>query len=150
MGETIHAANRNENITIFFVNNAVYGMTGGQMAPTTLPGQKTVTTPCGRSAAEGSGQPIRMCELLNTLDGPYHIERVALSGAQGVIKTRRAIRTAFEAQMANKGYTFIEVLSPCPIHQHLEPAAAIKFVGEEMTRYFPLGVFRKEGVPVHA
>jgi 2-oxoglutarate/2-oxoacid ferredoxin oxidoreductase subunit beta len=148
MAETVHAANRGENITVIFVNNAVYGMTGGQMAPTTLPGQRTSTTPDGR-AAQQAGTPIRMCELLNTLDLPYYIERVALSDAQGVMKARRAIRTAFESQVQGHGYSFVEILSPCPIYQRLSPVEAMQFVGQQMTSYFPVRVFRKEGKIVH-
>lgn len=147
--ETIHAANRGENITIIFVNNTVYGMTGGQMAPTTLVNQKTPTCPKGRDPAT-MGHPIRMCELLNTLDQPYHIERVALDSVKGVLKTKRALLTAFKAQMNEKGYTFIEILSPCPTYFRLSPADSFRFVGKEMTSRFPVRIFRKEGVPVHA
>lgn len=149
LGETIHAANRGENISVIFVNNAVYGMTGGQMAPTTLIGQKTATSPAGRDLAT-MGQPMRMCELLSTLDQPYYIERVALSGVAGVRAARRAIATAFQAQIDNRGYSFVEVLSPCPIYQRCTPTEALAFVGEQMAGYFPVRVFRKEGQPVHA
>jgi len=142
--ETVHAANRGENITVVFVNNAVYGMTGGQMAPTTLVGQKTTTSPHGRDP-DTMGPPIRMCELLNTLGKPYHIERVAIDGPSGVRKVRKAIKTAFEAQAQGKGYSFIEVLSPCPTYQRLSPVEALKFVGERMAAYFPVRAFRKEG-----
>jgi 2-oxoglutarate ferredoxin oxidoreductase subunit beta len=147
--ETIHAANRGENITVIFVNNTVYGMTGGQMAPTTLVGQKTATSPDGRNTAT-MGPPLRMCEMLNTLDLPYHIERVALDGPEGVRRTRRAILTAFQAQMDNRGYTFVEVLSPCPTYQHLSPSEAMQFVREKMVPVFPVRVFRKEGVTADA
>ena len=147
--ETIHTANRGENITVIFVNNAVYGMTGGQMAPTTLPGQKTATSPNGRDV-DTMGQPVRMCELLNTLAKPWYIERVAIDGPKGVRNAKRAIRCAFEAQVENKGYSFVEVLSPCPIYQHLSPPEALQFVGKEMTRYFPLGIFREEGKVIDA
>ena len=142
--ETVHAANRGENITVVFVNNAVYGMTGGQMAPTTLVGQKTTTSPAGRDA-DTMGPPIRMCELINTLVKPYHVERVAIDGPAGIRKTRKALKTAFEAQVHGKGYSFIEVLSPCPTYQRLSPVEALKFVGEQMAAYFPVRAFRKEG-----
>ena len=149
MAETMHAANRGENITIVFINNAVYGMTGGQMAPTTLPGQKTATTPQGRDTND-SGPPIRMCELINCLDLPYHIERVALDGPAGVRATRRALTAAFRAQVEGKGYSFVEILSPCPTYQRVSPADALKFVGEAMAAYFPVRAFRKEGRIVDA
>jgi len=147
--ETIHAANRGEHITVIFVNNAVYGMTGGQMAPTTLVGQKTATSPEGRDPAS-MGPPIRVCELLNTLDSPYYIERVAIDSPEGVRKARRAVRKAFQAQFDGKGYTFVEVLAPCPIYQRLSPVDALTFVGEEMTRIFPVRVFREGGKVVDA
>jgi 2-oxoglutarate ferredoxin oxidoreductase subunit beta len=149
MAETIHAANRGENITIIFLNNAVYGMTGGQMAPTTLVGQKTATSPAGRDAAT-MGPPIRMCELLNTLDSPYYIERVAIDGPAGVRKTKKAIWTAFDAQVRGKGYTFVEILSPCPVYQRRSPVDALKFVGAQMASQFPVRVFRREGSIVNA
>lgn len=142
--ETIHAANRGELITVVFINNTVYGMTGGQMAPTTLLDQQTTTSPQGRKA-QTMGAPIRMCELLNTLEAPWHIERVALDGPAGVRRTRRALRTAFEAQLQQRGYTFVEILSPCPVYQRLTPIEALRFVGETMSAYFPVKVFRKEG-----
>jgi 2-oxoglutarate ferredoxin oxidoreductase subunit beta len=149
MAETIHTANRGENISVIFVNNSVYGMTGGQMAPTTLVGQKTATTPCGRSTAE-AGPPIRVCELLNTLDQPYYIERVAIDGPAGIRKVRAAIRTAFVTQLENKGYSFVEILSPCPIYQRLTPVEAFEFVGTQMAAAFPVRMFRKEGRPADA
>jgi len=142
--ETIHAANRGENITVVFINNAVYGMTGGQMAPTTLAGQKTSTTPSGRDVGE-AGPPIRMCELLNTLDKPYHIERVALDGPAGVRKARTALMTAFRAQVENKGYCFVEILAACPIYQRVTPLEAMTFIREQMEPCFPTRVFRSEG-----
>ena len=143
MAETIHAANRGENITVVFVNNTVYGMTGGQMAPTTLAGQRTSTTPGGRDTAAGG--PIRICELLNALDGPWHIERVALDGPAGVRRTRKALTTAFQAQIDGKGYSLIEILSPCPIHMHLSPEDAMRLVKEQLIPIFPVKVFRQEG-----
>jgi 2-oxoglutarate ferredoxin oxidoreductase subunit beta len=149
MAETIHAANRGEALTVVFVNNSVYGMTGGQMAPTTLVGQKTPTSPEGRDP-QTMGPPIRMCELLNTLDRPYHIERVALDGPAGVRKAKAAIRAAFEAQTAHGGYGFVEILSACPVYQRKSPVEAMRFVGEEMAAQFPVAVFRRDGKAVHA
>lgn len=144
MAETVHAANRGEAVTVIFVNNSVYGMTGGQMAPTTLVGQRTSTcaTAQGREPA-GMGPPIRMCELLDTLDLPLHIERTALDGPAGVVKTRRAIMAALRAQVDHQGYGFVEILSPCPIYQRLTPQEALNFVGREMTQTFPVRCFRK-------
>jgi 2-oxoglutarate ferredoxin oxidoreductase subunit beta len=147
--ETIHAANRGENITVVFMNNAVYGMTGGQMAPTTLIGQKTATSPHGRDA-NTMGPPLRVCEILNTLEKPYHIERVAIDGPEGVRRTKKALMSAFRAQVEGKGYGFVEILSPCPIYQRLSPVDALKFVGEKMASYFPVRVFRQGGKIVNA
>jgi 2-oxoglutarate ferredoxin oxidoreductase subunit beta len=147
MAETVHAANRGENITIIFVNNSVYGMTGGQMAPTTLVGQRTATCPTGRDVGT-MGPPIRMCELMNTLERPYYIERVALDGAAGVRKARRAIRTAFQAQLEGKGYSFVELLSSCPVCLRVSPSDGLKFVREQMAPVFPCRLFRKDGKPV--
>lgn len=149
MAETVHAANRGEPIAVFFVNNAVYGMTGGQMAPTTLVGQKTVTSPDGRDLRT-MGPPIRMCELLNTLDRPYYIERVALDGVAGVRRTRRALHRALAAQVENRGYCFVEILAPCPTYQRCSPVEALRFVGREMALQFPVHVFREEGRIVEA
>ena len=142
--ETIHTANRGENITVIFINNAVYGMTGGQMAPTTLPDQKTATSPLGRDVAT-MGPPIRMCELLNTLDKPYYIERVAIDGPSGVVSTKNAIRESFTAQVDGMGYSFVEILSPCPVYQRVSPVDSLKFVSEQMATYFPVRVFRRKG-----
>src|SRR3989338_6516379 len=138
--ETIHAANRGENFTIIFVNNAVYGMTGGQMAPTTMLGQKTTTTPFGRKAKE-EGNPLRVCELLATLDGPVYIERVAVNNPKNVIKAKAAIKKAFQYQLEGKGFTFVEVLSMCPTNWKMSAPESLKFV-EKMQEYFPLGVFK--------
>jgi len=144
MAETIHAANRGENITVVFVNNSVYGMTGGQMAPTTLTGQKTITTPSGRDTSL-AGPPIDVCKLINALDSPWHIERVALDSPAGVRRTRKALMTAFKGQMEGKGYSLVEILSPCPVHIHKTPVEALSFLKERMIPAFPLGIFRKEG-----
>jgi len=149
MAETIHAANRGEHIAVFFINNAVYGMTGGQMAPTTMKGQRTATSPQGRDA-ETMGPPIRMCELLNTLEQPYYIERVAIDGPAGVRKARKAVFTALQCQVEKKGYSFVEILSPCPTYQRLSPVDSLDFVKERMEQVFPLGTFRKNGEVVNA
>ncbi len=149
LAETVHAANRGENITVIFVNNTVYGMTGGQMAPTTLPGQTTATSPCGRQT-DTMGYHLRMCELLNTLDAPYYIERVALDGVRGVQRMEQALATAFTAQIQGKGYSFVEVLSPCPTYFRRSAADSLRFVGEQMRAAFPVRVFRKEGIVQNA
>jgi 2-oxoisovalerate ferredoxin oxidoreductase beta subunit len=141
--ETVHAANRGENITVFFVNNAIYGMTGGQMAPTTMIGQKTTTTPLGR-ISDVHGNPIRMAELLATLPAPTYIERVAIGNSKHVMKTRKAIRKALKIQMEGRGYSFVEILSPCPTGWKLDPPNAREWMLEEMTKVFPLGVFKDQ------
>jgi 2-oxoglutarate ferredoxin oxidoreductase subunit beta len=139
--EIIHAANRGENITVIFVNNAVYGMTGGQMAPTTILGQKTATTPEGRSARNDGG-PIRVCEMLSTLDGPSYITRVTIDKPAAVRKAKQAIITAFGRQLEGKGFSLVEVLSPCPTYWRLPPAEAMAHIGDWMVKTFPLGVFK--------
>ncbi|MBI2438298.1 MAG: 2-oxoglutarate oxidoreductase [Lentisphaerae bacterium] len=149
LAETIHTANRGEHITVVFINNTVYGMTGGQMAPTTLVGQVTATSPAGRQSATMGG-PIRMCELLNTLDSPYYIERVALDSHEGVLATKKALLRAFQVQVAGKGYSFVEILSACPTYFRRSPLKSWEFVGREMAKQFPVRIFRKEGVPLHA
>jgi 2-oxoglutarate ferredoxin oxidoreductase subunit beta len=144
--ETVHAAARGEKITTIFVNNAVYGMTGGQMAPTTLIGQKTTTTPDGRSA-EKAGYPIRVCEMLATLEGAAYVARVSVSSPKNVVQAKRAIKKAFETQIKGLGYSIVEVLSQCPTNWHMTPAESVKWVDEKMAPYFPLGEFKspKEG-----
>jgi 2-oxoglutarate ferredoxin oxidoreductase subunit beta len=139
--ETIHAANRGENITVVYVNNAIYGMTGGQMAPTSLAGQKTKTSPYGRNPAE-AGLPIRACELLVTLERPVFIERCAVHTVKNVLKTKKAIRKALDNQVNGRGYSFVEVLSMCPTNWGLEPPQAADWVEEAMIPVFPLGNFR--------
>ena len=139
--ETVHAANRGENLTVIFINNAVYGMTGGQMAPTTLAGQKTKTSPLGRDPAL-AGQPIRACELLNTLEAPVFIERCAVNNVKNVLRTKKAIRKALENQIAGRGYSFVEVLSMCPTNWGMDPVAAASWVDTDMVPYFPLGNIR--------
>lgn len=138
--ETIHSANRGENFTIIFVNNAIYGMTGGQMAPTTMLGQKTTTTPLGRKE-ETEGGPLKVCELLKTLDGPAYIERVAVNSPKNIIKAKAAIKKAFQYQEAKKGFTFVEVLSMCPTNWKISPIESLKYV-DKMMEFFPLGIFK--------
>ncbi len=138
--ETIHTANRGENITVIFINNAIYGMTGGQMAPTTLPNQITTTTPKGRGK-NFEGGPLKMCELLSTLDGPVYIERVAVNNAENIKKTKEAIKNAFKCQIEYKGYSFVEILSMCPTNWNIDMKMSLKFI-DEMQKYFPLGVFK--------
>jgi 2-oxoisovalerate ferredoxin oxidoreductase beta subunit len=139
--EIIQAANRGENITIFFINNAIYGMTGGQMAPTTLVDMKTTTSPLGRNP-QNEGFPIHVCELLATLDAPYYLERVALGDPKHTNKTRKAVRKAIKNQLDNKGFSLVEVLSPCPTGWKISPVESSSFVLDTMTKVFPLGVFR--------
>ena len=138
--EMIHAANRGEKFTTVFVNNAIYGMTGGQMAPTTLLGQKATTAPTGRDAdAAGMGYPIRVAELLAALDGTRYIARGAVNNAANIRKTRQYIKKAFEAQMAGIGSTIIEVLSPCPTNWTMDPVQAVEWLEQNMIPAFPLG-----------
>ena len=139
--ETIHAANRGENITTIFINNAVYGMTGGQMAPTTLRGMKTSTTPYGRDHIL-EGHPIKMSEMLAMLDGVAYIERVAVNSPLNIRKTKKAIAKAFEMQINKRGFAMVEILSPCPTNWKMSSVQAWKWIDEEMTKVFPLGVFK--------
>ena len=139
--EIVHAANRGEKITAFFVNNAIYGMTGGQMAPTSLLGQKTTTSPWGRRSAN-EGFPLHVCELLATLEAPVYIERVALADNKHIMKARRAIRKALQNQVDGVGFSFVEILSPCPTIWGMDPVVAQKWVAEKMIPTFPLNVFR--------
>jgi 2-oxoglutarate ferredoxin oxidoreductase subunit beta len=138
MAEIVHAATRGEKISVIFVNNAIYGMTGGQMAPTTLPGQRTTTSPRGRDV-EGAGHPIRVAELLSTLSGVAYISRVSVTGPTNVIKAKRAVRRAFETQIEGKGFSLVEFLSTCPINWGMSPLEAMKWVDEKMSLYYPLG-----------
>ncbi|MFA4909968.1 MAG: thiamine pyrophosphate-dependent enzyme [Desulfobacteria bacterium] len=140
--ETIHTANRGENITIIFINNTVYGMTGGQMAPTTLLGQKTTTTPYGRNF-RNDGYPIRMAEMLATLEGVAYSTRVSMHNAKEVLKAKKAVRRAFEMQIEGMGLTFVELLSACPTNWRVKPLEGQKRVEEELIPYFPLGVFKE-------
>ena len=140
--EIIHAANRGENFTTIFVNNAVYGMTGGQMAPTTLLGQKTETSPEGRSLSAGMGHPIRVCELLQSLGGVAYLARTSVHTPGNVIKAKKAMKKAFEIQMAGKGFSLVEVLSPCPVNWKLLPQEALAYIENNMIPYYPLGEFK--------
>ena len=143
--EIVHAAMRGEKITTIFINNAIYGMTGGQMAPTTLIGQKPTTAPKGRTK-EQAGMPIRMAEMLSTLDGCVYAERVCVTDIPHLNKAKKAIRKAFEKQMAGEGFTFIEVLSTCPTNWGMTPLKANEWLKNEMAAYYPLGVI-KESTP---
>ncbi|MDY0149880.1 MAG: 2-oxoacid:acceptor oxidoreductase family protein [Kiritimatiellia bacterium] len=141
LNETLQAANRGEKIAVFFVNNTVYGMTGGQMAPTTLTGEKTVTSPAGRDPLQ-AGYPLHMTELINQLQAPVYIARVSFSNMAKLRQARKAIRTALEIQRDGKGYAFVEVLMACPTNQKMNVEEAIQFVAEQMEAEFPLGVLR--------
>jgi len=139
--ETIHAANRGENITSIFINNAVYGMTGGQMAPTTLIGQTTTTTPYGRDAIL-EGHPIKMSEILALVEGAAYIERVAVNSPANIRKAKKAIQKAFQVQLDKRGFAMVEILSPCPTNWKMSPLEAWQWVDKEMTKVFPLGVIK--------
>ncbi|MBQ4600733.1 MAG: 2-oxoglutarate oxidoreductase [Oscillospiraceae bacterium] len=141
MAETVHAATRNENITIIFVNNAIYGMTGGQMAPTSLPGQVTQTSPYGRDV-KTAGFPIKVSELLSALDAPEYIERVAVNNVKNVRNAKKAIKKAFQNQIEGKGFSLVEVVSSCPTNWGMTPSKALEWVEEKMIPYYPLGVYR--------
>lgn len=143
MGETIHAANRGEKITVIFVNNAIYGMTGGQMAPTTMPGQRTSTSPYGRDP-DDIGMPIKACEMINTLDKPVYIERVSCHNPQNILKAKKAIKKALQNQKDGKGYSFVEVLATCPTNWGTSPQDAYDWLESTMIPYYPIKVFRDE------
>jgi len=143
-GETVHAANRGEHITVIFINNAIYGMTGGQMAPTTMEGQVTKTTPYGRNPQE-VGWPIRACELLNTLEAPYYIERCAVYDVKHINQTKKAIKKAIQNQIDGKGYSFVEILSMCPTNWGVDPVKAAEWVKNVMEPYYPIKCFRDGG-----
>ena len=143
--EIVHAAHRGEKISTIFVNNAIYGMTGGQMAPTSLPGQITQASPYGRDV-NTCGWPIRICELLATLEAPAYLERVTVNNVKNVKNAKRAIEKAFRYQVEGKGFSLIEVLSACPTNWGLTPQKALEWIDEKMIPYYPLGVYRdKEG-----
>ena len=139
--ETVHSATRGENITVIFVNNAIYGMTGGQMAPTTLPGQVTQTTPYGRDVSY-SGFPVRVCEMLSTLSGVAYAERVAVNSVPNVRKAKAAIKKALKAQIEKKGFSIVEVISACPTNWGMTPVEALKWIDDNMIPYYPLGVYK--------
>ncbi len=139
--ETVHSAARGENITIIFINNAIYGMTGGQMAPTSLPGQITQTSPYGRDV-NTVGYPVRICEMLSTLDGPSYIERVAVNNVKNVRHAKKAIEKAFRNQVEGKGFSLIEVISTCPTNWGKTPQAALEWAEQNMIPYYPLGVYK--------
>ena len=143
--EIIHAANRGEKFTTVFVNNAIYGMTGGQMAPTTMPGQVTTTSPAGRDPAS-AGFPMRMCELLSTLRTPSYVVRTSVHTPQLMVQTKKAIRRAFELQMESRCFTFVEVLSTCPTNWGISPVKSLKWLQDNMLPYYPLGVFKDPDV----
>ncbi len=140
--EIVHAANRGEKITAIFINNAIYGMTGGQMAPTTLIGQKTTTSPYGRDK-DHTGMPMRMSEMLATLEGSAYIERTAVNSTANIVKTKKAIRKAFEAQMSGKGFSMVEVLSTCPTNWGISAVESMDWLEKEMIPYYPLGVMKE-------
>ena len=141
IAETIHAANRGENITVIYANNTTYGMTGGQMAPTTLIGQKTTTSQDGRIQAT-HGSPIKMSEILGQVDGAAYVERVMLTDVPNIRKAKKAIKKAFQYQIDGKGFSMIEVLSTCPVNWKMKPFEAMERVKEEMVPIFPLGIFK--------
>ena len=141
LAETVHAATRGENITVIFINNAIYGMTGGQMAPTSLPGQITQTSPYGRDV-KTAGYPIRVCELLSTLSGTALAQRVTVDSVAHVREAKKAIKKGFENQINKRGYSIIEVVSTCPTNWGLSPKEAINWLRENMLPYYPLGVYK--------
>ena len=139
--ETVHSAARNENITIIFINNAIYGMTGGQMAPTSLPGQVTQTSPYGRDV-KLCGYPVKICEMLSALEGPEYLERVAVKNVKNVKNAKKAIKKAFQNQIDGKGFSLVEVLSSCPTNWGMTPQKALEWIDEKMIPYYPLGVYK--------
>ncbi len=141
IAEIIHTANRSENISVIFINNTVYGMTGGQMAPTTLLNQKTTTTPAGRTP-QVAGYPIKVCELLSVLEGSKYLERTAVDTPANILKTKKAIKKAFQIQIEKKGFSLIEILSACPTNWGMTPKEAVKHISQNLVKYFPLGVIK--------
>ncbi|HHU43199.1 MAG: thiamine pyrophosphate-dependent enzyme [Bacillota bacterium] len=142
LAEIVHSAARGENFTVIFINNAIYGMTGGQMAPTTLLGQKATTCQAGRDP-KVNGNPIKICEMLSTLDGVAYVERVALGSVGGIRKAKRALTKAFKYQIEKKGFTLVEMLSTCPTNWRMTPKQAMDYVNEEMQKIYPPGVFKE-------
>ncbi len=145
LSEIVHCANRGENVTVIFVNNTVYGMTGGQMAPTTLLGQQTTTSPYGRNH-NTDGYPIRMAEMLATLEGPSYVGRMALNTPGNILKARKMVFKAFDMQVKEMGFSFVELLAICPTNWGMNPSDSIRRVKEELIPYFPLGVFKERDV----
>lgn len=139
--EIVHAATRGENLTVIFINNAIYGMTGGQMAPTSLPGQVTQTTPFGRDV-NLAGYPIKVCELLSTLDGVTLAQRVSIDCVKNVNEAKRAIKKGFKNQINNQGFSIIEVISSCPTNWGMRPIDSLTWVRENMLKYYPLGIYK--------
>ena len=139
--ETVHSAARGENITVIFINNAIYGMTGGQMAPTSLPGQITQTSPYGRDV-NSVGYPVKVCEMLSQIDGATYLERVAVNNVKNVKAAKNAIKKAFQNQIDGKGFSLVEVLSTCPTNWGLTPEKALTWLEENMLPYYPLGVYK--------
>ena len=139
--EIVHAAARRENITVIFINNAIYGMTGGQMAPTSLPGQVTQTSPYGRDVTK-VGYPVKVCEMLSQLDGAAYLERVAVNNVKNVKNAKKAIKKAFENQLNGKGFSLVEVISSCPTNWGMTPKKALEWVESAMIPYYPLGVYK--------
>ena len=142
--EIVHAAHRGEKITVIFINNAIYGMTGGQMAPTTLIGQKATTCPAGRSEA-WSGMPIKISEMLSQIPSAYYIERVAMNSTPNIIKAKKAISKALKYQMEGRGFSLVEILSTCPTNWGMSPVDSIKWLEDNMIPYYPLGVYKDKG-----
>jgi len=145
--EIIHAANRGEHITVIFVNNTVFGMTGGQMAPTTMEGQETTTCPFGRSS-ESNGFPIKMAELLSALPGTHFAARAAVNNPKNLMRAKTLLKRAFEVQVKDRGFSFVEFLSACPTNWKMSPQQATERVGKEMIAYFPLGIFKERPADV--
>lgn len=143
LAEIVHAANRGENMTVLFVNNQIYGMTGGQMAPTTLENQRTSTSPTGRDIGD-VGYPMRMCEIISQLDAPVYVERVAVSDSKNITKAKKAIHKALKSQKEKKGFSFVEILSACPIGWKMKPKDAVKHIEEVVKEYYPCQVFKDE------
>jgi 2-oxoglutarate ferredoxin oxidoreductase subunit beta len=141
MAEIVHAAARGEKFTTIFINNGIYGMTGGQMAPTTLPGMRATTAQYGRDVAT-AGYPIKISELISTLDGAVYVERVSVDSPGAIMKAKKAIRKAFEIQKAALGFSMIEIMSSCPTNWGMTPVNAMKHIKEKMIPYFPLGVYK--------
>jgi 2-oxoglutarate/2-oxoacid ferredoxin oxidoreductase subunit beta len=139
IAESFHAANRGENITVIFINNAVYGMTGGQMAPTSILGQKTTTSPAGRGPLQ-DGYPVRVSELFSQLPGTAYIERCTVNSPAAILKTKKSIRKAFEYQIAGQGFSLVEILSPCPTNWKMTAIDSCRWIDEVMSKHFPLGV----------